>query len=308
MLTAILLIYFNKAAFHYYSFNAPNLLTLTQTVVSLAFLYSLRASDWISFQSFTIQRFRRLLPIGLAFLGYMILGMISMKYVSVPIYTTLRRTTVCFVMIFEYYLVGKTASRHIIFAVGLMLLGALIAGVRDLHFDLYSYFLLFGYNFFTAVYLVLINRVTTEEKNIEYEMKLNGVKYNAISKYDLQYYNNLINLPFLLVIILCTGEWKSFLASPFLPQIGFQLALLGSSLLAFVLNVAIFWNTAVNSALTQTVSGQAKDIVVIMLGYWAFDDATMDIYSFFGVFLGFAGGAYYAYVKLKESTGNEHRK
>jgi hypothetical protein len=37
-----------------------------------------------------------------------------------------------------------------------------------------------------------------------------------------------------------------------------QVALVASSLLAFVLNYSIFWNTAVNSALTQTVSGQAK--------------------------------------------------
>ena len=52
------------------------------------------------------------------------------------------------------------------------------------------------------------------------------------------------------------------MTSPF-----FHLALLASSILAFILNYAIFANTAMNSALTQTVSGQAKDLIVILVGY-----------------------------------------
>lgn len=43
---------------------------------------------------------------------------------------------------------------------------------------------------------------------------------------------------------------------PYLDDAGFVISLLGSTVLAFVLNYAIFFNTAVNSALTQSVCGQ----------------------------------------------------
>jgi len=46
---------------------------------------------------------------------------------------------------------------------------------------------------------------------------------------------------------------------------GFQFAMFGSSVLAFVLNFTIFWNTAMNSALTQTVAGQVKQIKPIFV-------------------------------------------
>jgi solute carrier family 35 protein len=100
------------------------------------------------------------------------------------------------------------------------------------------------------------------------------------------------------LIILGTGEMDSALSSPYLHDTGFIISLLSSSLLAFALNYAIFWNTAVNSALTQTVSGQAKDIVVVAFGFVLFDDATVDAYNILGVGVGFAGSIGYALVKI----------
>lgn len=78
----------------------------------------------------------------------------------------------------------------------------------------------------------------------------------------------------------------------------FWLSLLASSLLAFVLNYTIFWNTAVNSALTQTVSGQGKDVAVVLVGYAAFDDASAGGIEIAGVTVGFAGSIAYALAKI----------
>jgi hypothetical protein len=101
-----------------------------------------------------------------------------------------------------------------------------------------------------------------------------------------------------LLIVLATGETRAALSSPHWGSFGFLLSLFASSVLAFVLNYAIFWNTAVNSALTQTVSGQAKDIVVVALGFVLFTDAHVEAKNIMGVMLGFAGSIVYACSKI----------
>ena len=215
-----------------------------------------------------------------------------------PMYTTLRRTTVLFVMGLEYLISRKTSSLSIKLSVCLMIGGALIAGVHDLNFDLLAYVIVVVYNVCTALYLVLINHVSTGEKLLPAAHRLD--------KYDFMFYNNLISIPLLVAIIAATGETEAALASPHWTNVGFLVSLVASSSLAFVLNYAIFWNTAVNSALTQTVSGQAKDVVVVALGFVLFSDAHFDPLNLLGVVVGFAGSIFYAATKIAPWCSVEH--
>ena len=292
MLTAILLIYFNKAAFSYYNFSAPNLLTLSQSLCSLLLLSTARHSTLLTYQPFTLANFQLLLPISLSFVLYMVLGMLAMKLVSLPMYTTLRRTTVVFVLVIEWLTLSRGSSTAVKASVAVMVVGAIVAGWKDMRFDLTSYAIVFTYNGFTALYLVLINQISTRERQVaQHEHR------PALTQWDFMYYNNLTTIPLLTLAVLATGETKSLLHSPYLSSPMFHLSLLASSLLAFVLNYAIFRNTAVNSALTQTVAGQAKDVVVVMLGVWAFEDGALEAGGVVGVVLGFLGSLGYAVAK-----------
>lgn len=120
------------------------------------------------------------------------------------------------------------------------------------------------------------------------------------------FYNNLISIPLLLVIIWMTDETSKAASSPYWFDAGFLVSLLASSSLAFVLNYAIFWNTAVNSALTQTVSGQAKDVVVVIAGFLLFTDAVADPLNILGVTIGFGGSIFYAMTKIVPTCTVEH--
>ena len=302
MLTAILLIYFNKAAFSYYNFSAPNLLTLSQSLCSLLLLSTARHYSLLSYQPFTLANFRLLVPISLSFVAYMVLGMLAMKLVSLPMYTTLRRTTVVFVMALEYLTMNKGSSSAVKASVAVMVVGAVVAGWKDMRFDVTSYVIVFTYNGFTALYLVLINQISTRERQqAAHEHRA------ALTQWDFMYYNNLTTISLLTIAVLATGETSSLLQSPYLSSPLFHLSLLASSLLAFVLNYAIFRNTAVNSALTQTVAGQAKDVVVVMLGVWAFEDGALEAGGLVGVVLGFLGSLGYGVAKAWQQSPQQQQ-
>jgi len=83
----------------------------------------------------------------------------SVRGVNVPMYTTLRRTTVVFTMTMEYFLAKQKHTPPIIGSVALIVFGAFVAGARDLSFDARGYAIVFVANITTAVYLATINRI-----------------------------------------------------------------------------------------------------------------------------------------------------
>lgn len=67
-----------------------------------------------------------------------------------------------------------------------------------------------------------------------------------------------------------------------------------------MINYAVFLNTAINSPLTQTVSGQLKDILVLIFGILIFRDVKFSFVNTLGVCLSLCGSFIYAFARFKE--------
>ncbi|KOM42000.1 hypothetical protein LR48_Vigan04g219800 [Vigna angularis] len=182
MSCAVLLILFNKAVLSSYDFPSSSIVTLLQNIIlcflplqmvcSCCFLYVLRRWRMISLiagesvitadnskKFVPLRTLKHTLPLAGAYLLYMLVTMESVRGVNVPMYTTLRRTTVVFTMHVEYMLMGNRYTSSVTFSVGLIVFGAFIAGARDFSFDAYGYAIVFLSNITTAIYLAMIARV-----------------------------------------------------------------------------------------------------------------------------------------------------
>ncbi|XP_010525948.1 PREDICTED: UDP-N-acetylglucosamine/UDP-glucose/GDP-mannose transporter [Tarenaya hassleriana] len=297
MACAVLLVLFNKAALSSYKFPCVNVITLFQMVSSCLFLYGLRCRKIISFaaaDSFSasdstaptfvpLKTVFHTLPLSITYLLYMLASMASIRGVNVPMYTTLRRTTVVFTMVIEYMLTGQRYSQSIIGSVGVIVVGAFFAGARDLSFDFYGYAVVFLANITTAVYLATISRTG---------------KKSGLNSFGLMWCNGIICGPILLVWTFISGDLEKTLEFPYIMNPGFLVVLMCSCILAFFLNYSIFLNTTLNSALTQTICGNLKDLFTITLGWMLFGGLPFDILNVSGQLLGFIGSALYAYFKI----------
>ena len=299
MALAVALLFFNKAALSSYKFPNANVITLAQLAYSNVLLYAFRKLGWVRFtddvaliprdcidakSGFPTQKmFRRVAPLSAAYMVYMLLSMASVRGVSLPMYTTLRRTTAAFTMGAEYFLAGTSQPAVVVRAVGLMVLGAFVAGLHDLEFSVVGYAYVFANNAATAAYLACIARYG---------------RTSGLNSFGMMCCNGMMSLPALTTMTLLTGELQSLHNYGHLYDPDFQSVLMASCVLAFSLNYAIFLNTSLNSALTQTICGNLKDVVVILVGYHTFGGVAFDPLNFLGILLGFAGSVSYAYVKL----------
>lgn len=292
MSCAVMLVLFNKAALSSYSFPSANVITLFQMICSCSFLFVLRRWKLISFSSgdadnstrfVSLQTLIHTSPLALTYLLYMLATMESVRGVNVPMYTTLRRTTVVFTMFVEFVLVGQKYSRSVIGSVLLIVFGAFVAGSRDLSFDAYGYSIVFLSNITTAIYLATISRIG---------------KTSGLNSFGLMWCNGILCGPVLLFWTFIRGDLRMTVEFPYLFAPGFLIVLLLSCMLAFLLNYSIFLNTTLNSAVTQTICGNLKDLFTISLGWMFFGGLPFDLLNVIGQLLGFVGSGLYAYFKL----------
>nr|GMD40989.1 UDP-N-acetylglucosamine/UDP-glucose/GDP-mannose transporter [Ipomoea batatas] len=296
MSCAVLLVLFNKAALSSYNFPSASVITLCQMICSCFFLYMLRCWKLISFHlgeaptasdnSKTFVPLKTVidtLPLAVTYLLYMLVTMESVRGVNVPMYTTLRRTTVVFTMIVEYILAKQRYTRPVVGSVALIVFGAFVAGSRDLSFELYGYLLVFLANVTTAIYLATIARIG---------------KSSGLNSFGLMWCNGIVCGPALLVWTFIRGDLMMTFNFPSLLSPGFLVVMLLSCILAFFLNYSIFLNTTLNSALTQTICGNLKDLFTISLGWVIFGGLPFDMLNVIGQLLGFIGSGLYAYFKL----------
>ncbi|OAY64838.1 putative UDP-sugar transporter, partial [Ananas comosus] len=147
------------------------------------------------------------LPLSLAYLLYMITSMESVRGVNVPMYTTLRRTTVLFTLIVEYLLTRQKYTSPVLGSVALIVFGAFVAGARDLSFDAYGYAIVFLANITTAMYLATINRIG---------------KSSGLNSFGLMWCNGLVCGPILLIWTYIRGDLELTMNFPHLYSPGFQ--------------------------------------------------------------------------------------
>ncbi|KAJ1415941.1 Sugar phosphate transporter domain [Sesbania bispinosa] len=311
MSCAVLLVMFNKAALSSYNFPSANVITLLQVDPCKAGEAVIIADNSKKFVP--LKTLKHTFPLAGAYLLYMLVTMESVRGVNVPMYTTLRRTTVVFTMLVEYMLVGQRYTPPVIFSVGLIVFGAFVAGARDLSFDAYGYAIVFLSNITTTIYLATISRVG---------------KTSGLNSFGLMWCNGVICGPLLLIWTLIRGDLKMTINFPHLLLPGFIVVMLFSCIIAFFLNYSIFLNTTLNSALTQTICGNMKRASIMnwklivdidadervgerdgvtlttdqtwKLGLRKFQTTycVLRVWNVIGQLLGFAGSGLYAYYKL----------
>ncbi|CAI7815180.1 unnamed protein product [Closterium sp. NIES-54] len=226
----------------------------------------------------------RVLPLSLSYLLYMVVGMASIRGVNVPMYTALRRTTVAFTLLAERLLSSKRHSSYTLISVAVIVTGALLAALRDFSFEAYGYSLVFLSNITTALYLAFIARLG---------------KATGLNSFGLMWCNGVICIPALLLWTFLSGEIQRALDFPALLQPNFLAVLSMSCLMAFALNYTIFLNTTLNSALTQTMCGNIKDLGTVGIGWALFGGLPFDLGNIIGQVMGFMGSGLYAYCKIK---------
>lgn len=230
---------------------------------------------------------KKVYPLSFCWWTYVVSGLVALRYLTVPMFSTLRKFTTMLVLIGERVLLDRRAPGQVWATIWVMVVGGLIAGVTDLSMSLPGYFFVAICCTATALYLILIVRVGASSK---------------LDTFGLLYYNNLLSLPLMLgYMVLFTDEPANVPSYPHIRDPRFWMFLLFSAAQATLLNLAIFLCTKVNSPLATAVTGQVKDIITVSVGLFLFGDVKFSAPNLCGLAIALIGSMMYSYVKFKAS-------
>lgn len=279
------MVFINKAILMQYAYSMT-LLTLQQLATALLIHFG-RVTGYTKFKNANMVTAKKLLPISIFYNANVAFALASLKGVNIPMYIALKRLTPLAVLVSGFFFGKGRPPIQVTLAVVLTAIGCVIAGIGDFSFDLFGYSMALTSVFFQTMYLILVEKSGAED---------------GLSSVELMFYNSVLSLPFLLFLIIATGEFPNSLSLLVTKanSLTFLFILILSLIMGIVLNYTMFLCTIVNSALTTTIVGVLKGVGSTTLGFVLLGGVQVHALNVTGLVINTAGGVWYSFAKYQQ--------
>ena len=250
--TSVVITFANKIVLSTYGFGNELSLVLAQLVMSCIAMAVLFAAGLCEAPPLNLATFRKSVPLAFWFFVYVISGLGSLRSLTVPTWSALRRLTAIFILVFDYVYDGRKAPGGVLASVIMMLVGGVVAAAGDLD----------------GTWLGYVQVAVNCASSALYLRAINALRRSAgVSEVGALFLTNILCFGPVLAGIYLTDERARVLRFEHFGDAGFRAALFGSAALAGLLNYLVFLSAAVNSPLTTSITGQAKNVVGSLGGY-----------------------------------------
>jgi len=279
-LASFMIMVVNKHVLTVHKFPSFQILGLGQMTATILVLSIGKWSKVIAFPGLSKDTLRKIWPLPLFYIGNMLFGLGGTQELSLPMMTVLRRFSILMTMVGEFYILKVNPDIKVQLSVYLMIFGAIVAACNDLAFSLKGYTFVLLNDFCTAA-----NGVVTKKK----------LETRDLGKYGLMFYNSLFMFIPTLMLSFYSGDlesvsqfqgWSTTFVSEFLLSCIFGFVLMYSTVLC----------TQYNSALTTTIVGCLKNILITYSGMLIGGDYVFSWLNFIGLNISVIGSVIYTKV------------
>merc|ERR1719158_2292164 len=190
-------------------------------------------------------------------------------------------------MMGEFYILNSRPSMMVQISVYTMIFGSVVAALNDLAFNLRGYTYVLLNDFFTAGNGVLIKK-KLESKDL--------------GKYGLMFYNSLFMLLPATLFAWQTGDLERSLDFEGWKDRWFLFQFLLSCIFGFILIFSTVLCTQFNSALTTTIIGCLKNILITYMGMFIGGDYQYSLINFIGLNISVFGSLVYTKVTFSSKS------
>ncbi|CAK9798375.1 UDP-sugar transporter UST74c [Anthophora quadrimaculata] len=289
-LSSFMITVVNKTVLTSFEFPSFQILGIGQMLTTILLLFAAKKLRYVEFSNLEAATCVKIWPLPIIYIGNMIFGLGGTKQLSLPMFTALRRFSILMTMIAEYYILGAKARVPIQLSVYTMILGAVVAALNDLAFNLEGYM------------FILLNDLFTAANGVYMKKKLDS---KELGKYGLMYYNSLFMIVPAIAVACWVEDARPILEFPHWNNVFFLVQFGLSCVMGFVLSYSMILCTLNNSALTTTIIGCLKNICVTYLGMIIGGDYIFTWLNFIGLNLSVVGSLVYTWLTFRRRDTTE---
>mmetsp|Transcript_33500 Transcript_33500/g.84885 ORF Transcript_33500/g.84885 Transcript_33500/m.84885 type:complete len:388 (-) Transcript_33500:543-1706(-) len=267
--TSACLILFNKHALSNFQFGCPNSLLFMHCALAVALVKFCETAGLLSKPVEPLRGpiVRIWLPANLIFVGMIVSSFFALKLIGVGMFTVLKNTTNLLTMAGDYFFFGRTYGLAVWSCVALMIMSAAAGGLTDTHFTWEGYAWQFVNCVFTSAYSLYLVRAMDKVS------VFTGDK-QRLSEFSMVYYNNLLSLPCIAVLMWQFGEFGGLTAQPALRNTEFLVVAGAGGIIGFAISFSSLWFLSQTTATIYSLVGALNKIPVAIVGLLVFKEPT----------------------------------
>ncbi|XP_048140028.1 GDP-mannose transporter GONST2-like isoform X2 [Rhodamnia argentea] len=283
------MILLNKVVLSSYNFRAGISLMFYQNLISSVIVAVLGLCGVVSVEKLNWKLIRVWIPVNIIFVGMLVSGMYSLRYINIAMVTILKNVTNILTAIGELYIFRKHQNQKVWVAMFLMIISAISGGITDLSFDSVGYAWQFLNCVLTASYSLTLRQVMDKAKQLTRSGSLNEVSMVLL--------NNLLSLPFAIFSILLFGEWQYIVNADVIRMPMFWVVATASGLFGLAISFTSMWFLHQTGPTTYSLVGSLNKIPISIAGLLVFN-VPLSVPNIFSILFGLFAGIFFARAKM----------
>ncbi|KAJ4971956.1 hypothetical protein NE237_005055 [Protea cynaroides] len=283
------MILLNKVVLSSYGFNAGISLMLYQNFVSVVVVVALGFFGAVSTEKITWKLVRIWIPVNIIFVGMLVTGMYSLKYLNIAMVTILKNMTNIFTATGELYIFRKHQSQKVWTAMFLMIISAVSGGITDLSFDGVGYAWQIMNCILTASYSLTLRRLMDTAKQ--------STRSGSLNEVSMVLLNNALSIPFAIFCILVFNEWEYVYKVDVIRMPMFWFVATASGLVGLAISFTSIWFLNQTSPTTYSLVGSLNKIPISIAGILMFN-VPLSLPNLGSILFGLFAGVLFARAKM----------
>ena len=279
----------NKVVFGVYGFKYSTLLTGVHFVFTFVGLLACNAAGMFTIKKVPI---RKVIPLCFAFVGFVVFNNLSLQYNSIGFYQLMKVMTTPAIVAIQFFAYGVNVHPKLQAALVPVCVGVYLATSSDVEVNFWGTFHAVMGIVTTSFYQIWVKKEQQDLALDSYQLLFLQAPLSAVMVFLLSAYFEPITGP---------AGWTEFEYT--IPSV---LAILGSSAMAFLVNLSIFLVIGRTSPVAYNVLGHFKLCVILLSGFLFFgeDANTMKL---IGTLMTLIGVIAYTHLQQNLKSGWEGR-
>ncbi|PNW74619.1 hypothetical protein CHLRE_12g490050v5 [Chlamydomonas reinhardtii] len=282
----------NKHALASFSFTAPNALLCFQCVLAVILVKLCEAAGFVKLQPLKPKLIGVWFPVNLIFVAMLGTGFYALKEMGIGMFSVWKQLANLTTALGDLFIFKKTYPWPVWACLSLMIASAVVGASTDSRFTWVGYSWQIANCLFTSAYALhlrsVMDRVT--------DYTTDGGK---MDEFSMVYYNNLLSIPPILVLMWFFGEYEGLMAQTALRNPSFQMVAMVGGVLGFAISFSSLWFLSQTTATIYSLIGSLNKIPIAIVGMLAFAEPT-NPKNLSSIVIGLGAGVMFTQYKSKK--------